>query len=443
MTNAPAEKIPPLLFCVGSNHRTAGIATREEFFLESDQILTSLRSLSDNSAIKEIAVLSTCNRCEVFGVASAPEQLSPDSLQDIYVAIHRAANPSKDFNPTTVRSSLYMMTGLDAARHAFQVAASLDSLIPGETQITGQFKDALAIARNAGTIGPYLGRLTQEALATAKKVRTHTDIGKHKVSISHAAIDLARRASHDLGSLRFLILGAGEMARVAAEYAATYKPKALVIANRTRQRAFELTEHVGYGDAHSLENLYQLIGRADVVISATSATGHVINADELKKAIKNRQHAPLFLIDIALPRDIDPKVSDIDDVYLFDIDDLKSVVDNHLEKRKEAITAATDIVSEGVRCFGQWLNYLEITPTLSAASRYFNDILHKESVKTLARDHFQGLSSKQRESLDAMLDAIATKLTGDVALALRRSADDDARAMASALELIFKRKDPT
>jgi glutamyl-tRNA reductase len=443
MTESPSEKHPPLLFCVGSNHRTANIATREEFFLDSEQIVTCLKSINQQAAIKEIAVLSTCNRCEIFGVVATPEQLSPETLQNIYVTIHRTAKPTRDLSLATIQQSLYMMTGIDAARHAFQVAASLDSLIPGETQITGQFKEALALAKNAGTVGPFLGRLTQEALATAKKVRTNTDIGKHKVSLSHAAIDLARRASHDLSSLRFLILGAGEMARVAAEYAASYKPKALVVANRTRQRAFELTEHVGYGDAHGLENLYELIRRADVVISATSATGHVIDAGALKKAIKTREHAPLFLIDIALPRDIDPKAADIDDVYLFDIDDLKSVVDSHLEKRKEAMAAASDIVSEGVRGFGQWLSHLEITPTLSSASRYFNDILRKESAKTLAREHFQGLSPKQRESLDAMLDAVATKLTGDVALALRRSTEDDARSLASALELIFKRNDAT
>jgi glutamyl-tRNA reductase len=442
MTGCKPENKAPLLFCVGSNHRTADIATREEFFLDSNQILVSLRHAAEGLPVKEIAILSTCNRCEIFGVATNAEHLSAKALQEIYVAAHRAAKPDQEIGVNTMSRSLYTMTGLDAVRHAFQVAASLDSLIPGETQITGQFKDALALAKNAGTLGPYLGRLTQEALATAKKIRTNTDIGKHRVSISHAAIDLARRASDDLSSLNFLILGAGEMARVAAEYAASYKPKSLVIANRTPQRAFELTEHLGYGDAHSLDNLYQLIARADVVISATSATGHVINAADLKKSIKNRRHTPLFLIDIALPRDIDPRITDIDDVYLFDIDDLKSVVDSHMEKRKEAMTAAAEIVTEGVQGFGRWMSHKEVAPTLSASSQYYNNILRKEATKTLARDLFIGLSDKQRESINAMLDAVATKLTGDVALALRKSTGDDARSLASALDLIFKRTDP-
>jgi glutamyl-tRNA reductase len=445
MMNATAEKKhQPLLFCVGSNHRTAAIATREQFFLDAEQIITSLKAMHDLPSIKELAILSTCNRCEIFGVVSSVDLLTPKSLQEIYVLAHQTAKPQQLINYMSLTQSLYTMTGLDAARHTFQVAASLDSLIPGETQITSQFKEALTLAKNAGTLGPYLGRLAQEALATSKKVRSNTDIGRHRVSISHAAIDLARRASDDLSSLRFLILGAGEMARVAAEYAASYKPKALNIANRTREHAFELTAHLGYGDAHGFDNLYQLIARSDVVISATSASGHVIHAAELQKAIKNRVHSPLFLIDIALPRDIDPKASELDDVYVFDIDDLKTVVESHLEKRKEALSAASTIVSDAVVSFGQWLHHQEVTPTMAAASQYYREILLRESAKTLAREHFQDLSAKQRESLDAMIEAVATKLTGDIATTLRRCPDaEDARALASALELVFKRVDPS
>ncbi len=426
-------------FCVGSNHRTADIATREEFFLSAAQIEGCLPQASAKFSIPELAVISTCNRCEVFGVIPSATPPSTERLRDLYTYIHDTANTDYKIDPENLKNALYTLHDLDAVRHAFLVASSLNSLVPGETQITGQFKDAITIAKTAGTLGPMLSRLTQEALATAKKVRSNTDIGRHRVSISHAAIDLARRASNDLSQLNFLILGAGEMARVAAEYAASYKPRSLVIANRTRQKAYELTEHLVFGEAHGLENLTQLIARADVVISATSATGYVLTKDIVRKSAKARKGGPLFLIDIALPRDIDPAASDLDDVYLFDIDDLKSVVESHMEKRLDAVREATNIVNDGVFHFGQWLLHHEVAPTIKSASDYYSKIMRKESLKTLSKDTFSGLTPKQREALDAMLDAIEARFTSDIALTLKKSAPENIRSLAEALDLLFAR----
>lgn len=428
-------------FCVGNNHRTANIATREAFYLSAEQIKVAIASTSSRFGISEMAVLSTCNRCEVFGVSYSTLSTSADLLHELYANVHSSADQTRRIDSAQLKSTLYVMTGLDAVRHAFHVASSLDSLVPGETQITGQFKDAMALAKSVGTFGPMLNRLSQAALATAKNVRTNTDIGRHKISISHAAIDLARRASDDLSQLRFLIIGAGEMARVAAEYAATYKPKSLVIANRSRQKAFELTEHLGTGEHHGLENLTQLIARSDVVISATSATGHVIDHEDVDLAMKNRSDGPLFMIDIALPRDIDPRVTDIADVYLFDIDDLKSVVESHMEKRRDAVRAATDIVKTNVESFAQWLTHQEVAPTISASSKYLTEILQKEAGKTFSKDIFSDLTSKQRESIESMLEAISSRVTGDIAQALKKAAPDEVRTVAGALDLIF-RKDP-
>ena len=440
----PAEKnnedlatSAPTFFCVGSNHRTADIATREEFFLSAEQIAECLPAASERFSIPELAVLSTCNRCEVFGVIQTSSPPSAERLRDLYAYIHNAANVDHKIDPRNLQDSLYTLLDLDAVRHAFLVASSLNSLVPGETQITGQFKDAITIAKTAGTLGPMLSRLTQEALATAKKVRSNTDIGRHRVSISHAAIDLARRASNDLSQLNFLILGAGEMARVAAEYAASYKPRSLVIANRTRQKAYELTEHLVFGEAHGLENLTQLVARADVVISATSATGYVLTKDIVGKSAKARKSGPLFLIDIALPRDIEPAVSDLDDVYLFDIDDLKSVVDSHMEKRLDAVREATNIVNESVYHFGQWLLHHEVAPTIKSASNYYSQILRKESLKTLSKDIFSSLTAKQRESLGDMLDAMEARFTSDIALTLKKSSPENIRSLAEALDLLF------
>ena len=438
MTSDFTGKNDSVFFCVGTNHRTADISTRERFYLNPEEVTRSLAEVVDGHQVLEASILSTCNRCEIFGVASR-RFASESVLMNLFAKAHGIHDKSGTASANS--RSLYTLTGPDAIQHAFRVASSMDSLIPGETQITGQFKDAMSLAREARTLGPLLGRLSQESLATAKKIRTQTDIGRHRVSISHAAIDLARRASDDLSSVSFLIIGAGEMARVAAEYAASYKPKSLMIANRTKQRAFELTEHIGYGDAHGLDNLYQLINKSDVVISATSARDFVINGPELRSALRSRGAGALFLIDIALPRNIDPDTAKLDDVYLFDIDDLKSVVDVHIGKRKEAIIAATDIVRESVESFTQWLSHHEVAPTLGLSSAYFKDLLVRESAKTLARDLFTDLNQRQKDALQAMLDSITAKITGDIAQALRGQTPDQARATADMLEQIF-RKEP-
>ena len=204
-------------FCVGHNHRTANISVRETLYLTPEQVETALVATSKKFNISELAILSTCNRCEVFGLVSEKNSVSADFLCEVYAYIHESVSSKSNIDPSMLSQTLYTATGVDAVRHTFHVASSLDSLVLGETQITGQFKDAIALAQKVGTLGTMLGRLSQEALGAAKKIRTETEIGRHRVSISHAAIDLARRASPDLSKLNFLILGAGEMARVAAE----------------------------------------------------------------------------------------------------------------------------------------------------------------------------------------------------------------------------------
>lgn len=436
----PADKTSRMTyFCVGSNHRTASISTREHFYLTPEQIQSAIVQTSKKFHLEELAIVSTCNRCEVFGVADGHEKLTPDFLYNIYRHIHSASRETPFYSTDSLGKSLYVLTGLDAVRHAFQVASSLDSLVPGETQITGQFKEAMGLAREAGTLGTMLMRLSQEALATAKRVRTNTEIGRHKVSIAHAAIDLARRASEDLSKLRFLIIGAGEMARVAAEYANAYKPSQLLVANRTSSRAFELAEHLGLSQAHDLTNLNTLISRADVVICATSSSKFLINSNDVQKAMKGRNSSPLFMIDISLPRNIDPEAGKIDDVYLFDIDDLKSVVESHIEKRREALMAASNIVNESLSNFEQWLFSKKLSPAISASSQYFAEICRRECEKTLSKEIFTNLSEKQRGAIVSMLESISAKLTSDVAQALKKHPEEDARNLSSLLEDIFRK----
>lgn len=429
----------PTFFCVGSNHRTAGISTRENFYLTPEEINLAIQDASQRFKLDELAILSTCNRCEIIGVADSPDKLQPEFLYNVYRHVHTNSRDSKAFASDSLSQSLYILTGIDAVRHAFKVAASLDSLVPGETQITAQFKDAINIAKNAGTLGSMLIRLSQEALGTAKKIRSNTEIGRHKVSIAHAAIDLARRASEDLTSLRFLIIGAGEMARVAAEYASSYRPKELILANRTSSRAFELCQHLGYGESHGLENLQTLITRADVVITATTSANFIIRKQDIMSAVKGRGDGPLFLIDIALPRNIEPEISNVDDVYLFDIDDLRDVVESHIEKRREALAAAADIVSASVANFEQWLYSKDFSPVMSATSHYFMDLCKREAEKTLAKEIFSDMSPRQHEAIMAMLEAISSKMTSDVAQTLKKLPESEARQLADALDAIYKR----
>ncbi len=449
MTNSSPKK-PRLdhsseFFCVGHNHRTADIETREAYYLTPEQVELALVATSKKFGLSELAMLSTCNRCEVFGFSSAATFLSVEFLHEIYEFIHETVNSKSKIGPDLFRKTPYTSTGWDAIRHTFHVAASLDSLVLGETQITGQFKDAITIARNAGTLGAMLGRLTQEALGTAKKIRTETAIGRHRVSISHAAIDLARRASSDLSTLSFLILGAGEMSRVAAEYAASYKPRRLVIANRTKEKATTLVEQLNFGEAHGHDQLSSLIAHADVVISATSASEFVVMKSDIVTAFKTRKNSrlgPLFLIDIALPRDIDPKCSEVEGVYLFDIDDLKSVVEAHMDKRREAVVEAEHIVTERMDNFSQWLGLQKMAPLISSSSKYFTDTILKEAQKTFARENFSRLDDDQRKAIDAMVAAMASRFTSDIAKTLRNATGDETQALISALKALFE-KDPS
>ena len=427
----------PVIFCVGANHRTATISDRELFFLTEEQLVTALPVVRDRFGLRELAAISTCNRFELMGVAYG-HAVGHDALVNIWADLHREANPQVPLDVAVIKQSAYVMIGLDAVRHIFAVAASLDSLVPGETQITGQFKDALAVAQAAATMGPTLARIGQEALTTAKKIRTQTDIGRRTVSISHAAITLAKRMFRDLSKCRFLIVGAGEMGRMAAEHAKSYEPRQLTIVSRTRMRACELQQHLGIGEAHGLDNLAHLIAHADVVISATSAPGYVIDAEVLKRVMRERRRGgPLFLIDIALPRDIDPKCADFEEVYLFDIDDLKQVVDQHLSERKAAADQAMVMVDASVDQFDGWLASQAIAPTLAAWRQYVAATLQREATKTLSRDIFAGLDERQREALQAMIDAQGNRLAADVATKLRGADGVVAREWASALEDIF------
>lgn len=431
------------LFLLGANHKSAAMELRERLFIAAEELLTLLPRVKETFGFSELVALSTCNRFELFGVA--PEgSVVPASLYDAYLALQRGESGGRPVETETVRKSLYLHLGDDAVTHVYRVAASLDSLVLGETQITGQFKDALALAAEARTLGPTLTRLGQEALATAKKVRTQTAIGKKHVSISHAAVELAQRVFGNLAEHKVLVIGAGEMSQVAAKYVHSYAPKALFIANRTTERALALTRELGFGDAFGLDELPRLLTQADVIISCTAAPGLVIELETVKKARAARRGRPMIFIDIALPRDIDAACGKLEDVYLFDIDDLKQVVDANFEERQKAATEAELLVGKGVTQFNAWLGTLAVKPALAGFRRYLDEAIQKEAARTLSREHFRDLSPKQRESLAQLFEAIAGKLSGDAGKVVRNPPDGYfGDQLADALKKLFPDDDDT
>jgi glutamyl-tRNA reductase len=427
----------PQLFCLGASHKTAAIEFREELYLNDEQLLFALPPTLQKFRFRELAALSTCNRFEMFGVLD-PSLERNEEIISAYVEMQRLAEKKLPVDIDKIRASTYLLHGSDAIRHIFSVAASLDSLIVGETQITGQFKNALAIAKEATTLGSTLDRLGQEALSAAKKVRNQTSISERTVSISHAALDIAKRVFRNLAERKILIIGAGEMGQVAAQYAANYHPVELFIANRTIPHAQTLVQKLGVGRAYGLDSLPDLIREADIVISATGSPGLVLELEMVERAVKQRRGRPLFMVDIALPRDIAPGIGELSETYLFDIDDLKQVVDDNKEQRQLAAKDAEVIIQDVTNQFVQWLDTHSVKPALAEFREYLNNLIEQESAKTLSKEVFSNLSDKQRALLTGLMESLATKVSGDASRNINSALAGQTREqLAAALKSLF------
>jgi len=415
---APTQADPPQVILLGANHKSAPVELRERFFLKPDPIREALQDIASRHDLAELAVLSTCNRFELIGVARPDAAPNPERLLRAWMELHQREK-SDSLAAETIRASTYELTGEDAIRHMFTVAASLDSMIVGETQITGQFKDAVSTAQAVGTLGPLLSRLAQDALAAAKKVRSQTAIGRKSVSISSAAIDLARKVFGDLSTQRFAVIGAGDMAAIAARHILAATPKHLTIVNRTMERAEALTKDLGAGQPADLSEIFSVMCQCDVLISSTSAAAIIIDRNLVNRVQNARRGKPLLLIDIALPRDIDPAAGEIEDVYLFDIDDLQQVIQQNTKEREDARDAAQVIITEGVLSFRKWLATSIAKPSLESLNAYLDRIVKRESQKTLSKEVLRSLDAKQIQAIEAMLTAITGRISGDVAIGLR------------------------
>ncbi len=402
------------IIVVGLSHKTAPVEIRERVAFAPDCFHDALRAVRDLPGVREAVIVSTCNRVEVYAASRGRED-GIENLIRFMAAYHGVPEPD-------LRPHLYVHAGADAVRHVFRVASSLDSMVVGEPQILGQVKDAYETASQGQATGLVLNRFMHKAFSTAKRVRTETRIAQSAVSVSFAAVELARAIFGTLDGKQVLVIGAGEMCELAATHLLENGARGVQVTNRTLARAQALAERFD-GRAVPFEEFAYHLPEVDIVISSTGAPHFVLGPDAVRAAMKIRKQKPMFLIDIAVPRDLDPRINDLPNVYLYDVDDLQGVVEANKRERAKEAEKAESIVAEEVAAFLGWMKTLEVTPTIRDLRARFDAIRRAELEKTL-KVFGDGLTKKQLKSLDAMSQAIVNKILHEPSVYLKRVADD-------------------
>jgi glutamyl-tRNA reductase len=382
---------------LGVNHKTTPLAVREKLALSSGYE-EPLRALGQLEELREYYLLSTCNRVEVLFTCSDVERAQDRVLELLF---------ARSITAQELDRYVYRYVNNEAAEHLFLVAASLDSMIVGETQILGQLKEAYRHATKIGCSGFILNKLLHKSFSVAKRVRTETRIGAHAVSISYAAVELARKIFGDLSGKKVMLVGAGEMAELAAEHLVGQGVGEVIVANRTLQRAINLARCYN-GQAISLEELLGQLQHVDIIISSTGSPDLILHKEDVRPVMRERRNRPLFFIDIAVPRDLDPAINDLDNVYLYDIDDLHNVVEmNKSERDKEAVKAQRIIAEEKLK-FGKWRANMESTPTIVQLRALIEQHVRSEVEKTMGR--LDDKDDQARQRLEKMVAAITGKV---------------------------------
>jgi glutamyl-tRNA reductase len=410
---------------VGLSHHTAPLGLRERLAVHADQLAEELQAVRAEASLSEGVLLSTCNRVEVYATAAQPAAAAAAIRRHLG---HRAA-------PEDVSPHLYERWGADAVRHAFRVASSLDSMVVGEPQILGQVKGAYDAAQAAGIVGPLLGRCFVRAFQVAKRVRTETAIAAGSVSVSSIACDLARKIFGDLSRRRVLLIGAGKMGEAASKHLHKLGAQ-LCVVNRNPERARELAAACG-GQPRDYAELANELVSADVVITSTGSPRFILGEELLTNVMRARKRRPLFLIDIAVPRDVDPRVAKVDNVFLYDLDDLQKVAEENLAARRREAETAEHIISAELEAFEQWLRSLDVKPTIVALRDQFRKVLRNELARTLPRLH--NLTPAERQSLERMTDAMLNKLLHSPTTQLRDLAEGaDGPLLVDATRRLFE-----
>ena len=413
------------LFVAGLSHRNAPVALREQLAVEEDKLRELLLDLQGSEVLQEIVLVSTCNRVEVYGVAEAPGEARALAFRAL--CRHRGVDLG------LVEPLLYTHLEADAVRHAFRVASSLDSMMIGEPQILGQVKEAFALAQACESVGPSLHPLFSQAFNVAKRVRTETEIARHAVSVSFAAVELAKKIFDGLSGRAVLLVGAGKMSELAAKHLVEQGAFPIYVANRTWARAVEMARALS-GTAVPWDELTTALEAVDIVVTSTGATEPVITRAAVMRVMHGRRGRPLFFIDIAVPRDVEPGVDSLDDVYRYDIDDLKQVVDANLRERAREAQRAESLVDREVGKYLARQSDAEVIPTIVSLRARLEEIRLGEVKKTLAR--LPEATPETRAAIDALSNAMVNKILHAPITKLRESSR--AGASRSWLDLVHE-----
>ncbi|NBT11124.1 MAG: glutamyl-tRNA reductase [Betaproteobacteria bacterium] len=419
------------VLALGLNHHTAPLDLRGRLAFAPGQLSTVLQDFRQRlqRAAPEAAILSTCNRTELYVAADA-------------AAVHDIAAPALSWlaaqggiSDGTLRSHTYLREERDAARHAFRVASGLDSMVLGEPQILGQMKEAVREADAAGTLGTTLHQLFQRSFAVAKEVRSSTEVGSHSISMAAASVRLAAQLFEDLRDVRVLLVGAGEMIELVATHFAARQPRTMAVANRTLERGEKLAARFG-AQALRLSDLATRLHEFDVVVSCTASSLPLIGLGAVERALKARRHKPLFMVDLAVPRDIEPEVSKLDDVYLYTVDDLSAIVQVASEKRQAAVEQAEVIIDAGVQSFVLWLDQRAAVPLIQALNRRAEEWCEAELARARRR---LAKGDDPMVVMEALSQAIAQKMLHGAFAELHASDGPQREALAHTLSRLFLR----
>jgi glutamyl-tRNA reductase len=413
------------VFVAGLNHKIADVDVREKLAFNGPKLEEGLLKFKLLPEIKEAIILSTCNRVELYAnVTDAAE--AAGSVKNFLSEFHNIKRSSLD-------NALYIYDGVDAVRHIFRVASSLDSMVVGEPQILGQLKNTFELALSKKTTGILLNKLMKKAISVAKRIRTETRIAENAVSISFAAVELAKKIFTDLSKRIFMLLGAGEMAELAAKHLISNGVKEVLVSNRTYGRACELAEEFR-GRPIKFEDFIQEMVRADIVICSTGAPSYILMKSQMQKVMKERKQRQVFIIDISVPRNIDPELNGLDNVYLYNVDDLQGVVDTNMFERQKEAEKAERIVEEEIETFIRWQSSLDSVPTIVALRERAEEIKKEELDKLLNK--MPGIGEKEKEAIEYMATALVNKLIHPPTAALKE-ASEDKDSMAAIIKKLY------